>query len=138
MMLSQLFDGAEIRGVHRLSGGASRETWRFEADGRPLILQRQRAGDERDMLIEAGVVRAAGRAGAPVPELLEARRRDDGMAFMVLEAIDGETIARKILRDEEFAAARPHLVADFGAALAKIHALDVGSVAGLQRTDQAE
>ena len=47
MMLSQLFDGAEIRGVHRLSGGASRETWRFEADGRPLILQRQRAGDER-------------------------------------------------------------------------------------------
>lgn len=138
MMLSQLFDGAEIRGVHRLSGGASRETWRFEADGRPLILQRQRAGDERDMLIEAGVVRAAGRGGAPVPELLEARRRDDGMAFMVLEAIDGETIARKILRDEEFAAARPHLVADFGAALAKIHALDVDSIAGLQRTDQVE
>ncbi len=137
-MLSQLFDGAEIRGVHRLSGGASRETWRFEADGRPLILQRQRAGDERDMLIEAGVVRAAGRGGAPVPELLEARRRDDGMAFMVLEAIDGETIARKILRDDEFADARPHLVADFGAALAQIHALDVDTIAGLQRTDQVE
>ena len=48
-MLSQLFDGAEIHGLHRLSGGASRETWRFEADGRPLILQRQRAvGDERE------------------------------------------------------------------------------------------
>ena len=59
MMLSQLFDGAEIRGVHRLSGGASRETWRFEADGRPLILQRQRSGDERDMLIEAGVLDAS-------------------------------------------------------------------------------
>ena len=137
-MLSQLLDDAEIQGLHRLSGGASRETWRFEADGRPLILQRQRAGDERDMLIEAGVVRAAGRGGAPVPELLDARRRDDGMAFMVLEAIDGETIARKILRDDEFATARPRLVADFGAALARIHALDVESIHGLLRTDQVE
>jgi len=137
-MLSQLLDGAEVHGLHRLSGGASRETWRFEADGRPLILQRQRAGDERDMLIEAGVVRAAGRGGAPVPELLDARRRDDGMAFMVLEAIDGETIARKILRDDEFATARPRLVADFGAALARIHALDVESIPGLLRTDQVE
>jgi aminoglycoside phosphotransferase (APT) family kinase protein len=137
-MLSQLLDGAEIHGLHRLSGGASRETWRFEADGRPLILQRQRAGDERDMLIEAGVVRAAGRGGAPVPELIEARRRDDGMAFMVLEAIDGETIARKILRDDEFATARPRLVADFGAALARIHALDVTTITGLQYNDQVE
>ncbi len=137
-MLSQLFDGAEIHGLHRLSGGASRETWRFEADGRPLILQRQRAGDERDMLIEAGVVRAAGRGGAPVPELLEARRRDDGVAFMVLEAIDGETIARKILRDDEFATARSRLVTDLGGALARIHALDVAGISGLQHTDQVE
>ena len=60
------------------------------------------------------------------------------MAFMVLEAIDGETIARKILRDDEFAAARPRLVADFGAALARIHALDVDSIAGLVYTDQLE
>lgn len=137
-MLSQLLDGAEIRGLHRLSGGASRETWRFEADGRALILQRQRAGDERDMLIEAGVVRAAAGSGAPVPELIDARRRDDGMAFMVLEAIDGETIARKILRDDEFASARPTLVADFGAALARIHALDPTTVTGLVETDQVE
>jgi aminoglycoside phosphotransferase (APT) family kinase protein len=137
-MLSQLLDGAEIQGLHRLSGGASRETWRFEADGRALILQRQRPGDARDMLIEAGVVRAAARGGAPVPALIDARRRDDGMAFMVLEAIDGETIARKIQRDDEFADARTHLVADFGAALASIHALDAGTITGLTQTDQVE
>lgn len=137
-MLSHLLGDAEIRDLQRLSGGASRETWRFSADGRPLILQRQRAGDERDMLIEAGVVRAAGRGGAPVPELIDARRRDDGTSFMVLEAIEGETIARKILRDDEFASARPRLVADFGTALAKIHALDVSSLSGLQAVDQIE
>ena len=137
-MLSQLLDDAEIHGLHRLSGGASRETWRFEADGRPLILQRQRAGDERDMLVEAGVVRAAAHGGAPVPELIDARRRDDGMAFMVLEAIDGETIARKILRDEEFAAARGRLVGDLGTALARIHGIDAEAIHGLHRTDQIE
>lgn len=135
-MLSQLLDGAVIDKLHRLSGGASRETWRFTADGRPLILQRQRAGDSRDMMIEASVVQAAGAGGAPVPALLEARRRDDGMAFMVLEAIEGESIARKILRDDEFAAARTALVADFGAALARIHSLDPAMAPGLEETDQ--
>ncbi|HSL74554.1 MAG TPA: phosphotransferase family protein [Ilumatobacteraceae bacterium] len=137
-MLSQLLDGAAIHGLHRLSGGASRETWRFEADSRPLILQRQRSGDGRDMLVEAGVVRAVGRSGAPVPELIDARRRDDGMSFMVLEAIEGETIARKILRDDDFATARARLVGDLGRALARIHAIDLEAVPGLQRTDQIE
>ena len=135
-MLSQLLDDAEIHDLHRLSGGASRETWRFTANGRALILQRQRAGDERDMLIEAGVVAAARRGGVPVPELIDARRRDDGMAFMVLEAIDGETIARKIQRDDAFASARPRLAEDFGHALAKIHALDPAQLPELEATDQ--
>ena len=135
-MLSQLLDGAEINDLHRLSGGASRETWRFSADGRSLILQRQRSGDQRNMLVEAGVVGAARRGGVPVPELLDARRRDDGMAFMVLEAIEGETIARKIQRDDEYAGARPRLATDFGHALAKIHALDPTQLNGLEETDQ--
>ena len=135
-MLSQLLDDAEIRDLHRLSGGASRETWRFTANDRALILQRQRSGDQRNMLIEAGVVRAARRGGVPVPELIDARRRDDGMAFMVLEAIDGETIARKIQRDDDYATARPRLAADFGNALAKIHALDTSGVEALEATDQ--
>jgi aminoglycoside phosphotransferase (APT) family kinase protein len=134
--LSQLLDGAEIHGLHRLSGGASRETWRFAADGRPLILQRQRSGDQRNMLVEAGVVSAARRGGVPVPELIDARRRDDGMAFMVLEAIDGETIARKIQRDDEYAPARMRLTSDFGEALARIHALDPSQIHGLEQTDQ--
>jgi len=135
-MLSQLLGDAEIHDLHRLSGGASRETWRFTADGRALILQRQRSGDQRDMLVEAGVVGAARRGGVPVPELLEARRRDDGMAFMVLEAIDGETIARKILRDDDYATAREQLPSDFGHALARVHALDPAGVDGLEETDQ--
>ncbi len=58
--LAAVVGAREITDLTRLSGGASRETWRFVADGRPLILQRQRSGDGRDMGIEAGVLRAAG------------------------------------------------------------------------------
>jgi aminoglycoside phosphotransferase (APT) family kinase protein len=136
-MLAQLL-GAEIHGLQRLSGGASRETWRFEADGRALILQRQRSGDERDMLVEAGVLRAAGGAGVPVPELVDARRRDDGTAFMVLEAVEGETIARKILRDDEYATARTRLVGDLAGALARLHRVALDALPELPHTDQVE
>ena len=134
--LSALLDGATISGLHRLSGGASRETWRFRADDRDLVVQRQRAGDERDMLVEAQVIEAAAAGGVPVPELLLARRFDDGSACMVLEAVPGETIARKILRDDAFATARSRLVADLGRALAGIHRLDPRTVPGLEPIDQ--
>ena len=133
--LSAALGGAAVSDLTRLSGGASRETWRFLADGVPRVVQRQRAGDQRDMMIEAGVVRAAGAAGVPVAELLAAERLDGG-AFMVLNAIDGETIARKILRDDEFAQARQSLPAQLGAALARVHDIDVDAVSGLDETDQ--
>lgn len=140
--LSEMLDGADVTDLRRLSGGASRETWRFIADGRALVLQRQRTGDVRDMLVEADVVRAAGAAGVPVARLIDARTDDGassgsaGMSMMVLEAVEGETIARKIQRDEEYADARRHLAADFGDALARIHQIDPTSVEGLVETDQ--
>lgn len=137
-MLSQAMGGAEITGLRRLSGGASRETWRFDADGRPLVLQRQRAGDDRDMLGEAAVVRAAHAGGVPVPLLLDARRRDDGVAFMISEEVDGETIARKLLRDDEFARAREVLVPQLGHAAARIHALDPEQLPHLAVQDEIE
>jgi aminoglycoside phosphotransferase (APT) family kinase protein len=133
--LSSVLDGALITDLRRLSGGASRETWRFLADGRPTIVQRQRAGDQRDMLIEADVVRAAAAAGVPVPELLAAERQPDGAAFMVLEAIEGETIARKILRDDDYRPARGNLVGDVGRALASIHAIEPASLPKLVEID---
>ncbi|MFZ9426667.1 MAG: phosphotransferase family protein [Ilumatobacteraceae bacterium] len=128
--------GASVTELSRLSGGASRETWRFVADGRPLILQRQRAGDTRDMSVEAAVLRAASRAAVPVPELLASGREEGGASFMVLSLVDGETIARKILRDDRFAVARGNLVSQFASALAAIHSIDAAEVPGLPTTDQ--
>src|SRR5438046_1946936 len=102
-MLRTALDATEITDLCRLSGGASRETWSFSADGDRLILQQQRAGavssSGTGMGAEAALLRAAATAGVPVAPL-----RYDGSAterpFIVSEAVDGETIARKILRDD--------------------------------------
>lgn len=141
--LADVLGAAEVRDLVRLSGGASRDTFRFEADGRPLILQRQRSGDVRDMGNEALVVRAAGAAGVPAAQVVasssDASSSDAsaiGSAFMVLTAVEGETIARKILRDDRFAHARRVLPAQLGAALAQLHAADTGGLGSLPTTDQ--
>ncbi len=128
----------EVTELARLSGGASRETFRFVADGRPLILQRQRGGDVRDMGVEANVLRAAFAAGVPVPELVASSTDVSavGSAFMVLTAVEGETIARKILRDEQFTHARTVLPEQFGRALAQLHTIDPDTVPGLAAQDQ--
>ena len=136
--LAGLLGATDVTDLTRLSGGASRETWRFVADGRPLVLQRQRPGAERAMAVEARLLRAAGAAGVPVPAVIAAD--DDpavlGAPFMVLSHVDGETIARKILRDHEFARARELLPTQLGRALATLHRIDPAAVPGLTGGDQ--
>ena len=136
--LAAVLGATDVCDLTRLSGGASRETWRFVADGRPLILQRQRSGDVRDMGVEAAVVRVAGTAGVPVPELIASSTDGSalGAAYMILTAIDGETIARKILRDDRFAKAREALPQQLGSALATLHSIDPAAVPGLAAVDQ--
>ena len=139
--LARVVGATGVSELTRLSGGASRETWRFEADGRRLVLQRQRSGDVRDMGIEAAVLRAAFDAGVRVPELVASGSHNDPnnplrASFMVLEHVDGETIARKLLRDERFGAAREVLVRDMARTLAALHAVDPSPIDGLPSVDQ--
>jgi aminoglycoside phosphotransferase (APT) family kinase protein len=58
--------------------------------------------------------------------------------FMIVRAIKGETIARKILRDDEFSAARPQLAAQIGTALAELHRIDPATIPGLEVEDQIQ
>ena len=136
--LAALLGANSVSDVSRLSGGASRDTFRFVADGRPLILQRQRAGDVRDMANEALVLRAARAGGVPVAELVAASSDPAllGGAFTVLAAVEGETIARKVLRDEQYADARVLLPAQLGAALAQLHSVDTAGLQSLPTIDQ--
>lgn len=131
--------GDEVTGLVRLSGGASRETWAFDAGGRPLILQRQRSADTTatPMATEAAALLAAGAAGVAVPALV-ADATDGaalGMPAFVVERRPGETIARRLLRDDEYAGVRPRVAARCGEILAAIHRVDPSPIPGLVDAD---
>src|SRR5262249_53158919 len=85
----------------------------------------------------AGARPAARTAGVPVPEVYdhgdEALGR--GRPYLLTERLDGETIPRRLLRDEAYAAARPRLAHRLGEVLARIHRVDPDSVPGLPRVD---
>jgi aminoglycoside phosphotransferase (APT) family kinase protein len=156
--LAAALGARDVRGLRRLSGGASRDTWAFDADGRPLILQRARPGGVASgpMATEVALLRAARAAGVPVPAVVLSGAEVDGdgaggrdggrdgdagplgRSWMVVERIEGETIPRRILRDAEFASARPLLTAQCGRALAAVHSIDRERVSGLDPTDQFE
>lgn len=129
-------DGATgIANLKRLSGGASQETWAFDATieggSVPLILRRAPGGrrDTRShapgLEIEAKLIVLAGEAGVAVPPVRFVLDEGDGIGQgFVMDRIPGETIARKILRDAEFDEARPRLARQCGEILAKLHKID--------------
>jgi aminoglycoside phosphotransferase (APT) family kinase protein len=134
--------GGEVDDLQRLSGGASRETWALTLDGEPLVLQRERPGGIRTgggMAAEADLIRAAGAEGVPVAEVVATGSGEDdglGAPWVVARRVEGETIPRRILRDDEFAGARDRLADQCGAALAAIHRVDPTSVTGLHEMEQ--
>lgn len=127
-----------LANMARLSGGASQETWSFDAIANgahiPLILRRSPGGAARvlgagsmavSLADEARTIEAARAIGAKAPEVRYVLRPEDGVGEgYVMTRISGETIARKILRDKEFDQIRPHLARQCGEILAKIHQVD--------------
>jgi aminoglycoside phosphotransferase (APT) family kinase protein len=124
-----------VEGLTRLSGGASRETWSFDAVGSGgertgLVLRRDPPGRPSEpgaMSREARVIEAARAAGLAVPQVLLSTGGPDlwGAAGLVMRRVAGETIARRILRDAAYRGARDVLVRQVGGFAAGLHALDV-------------
>ncbi|HKG17000.1 MAG TPA: phosphotransferase, partial [Solirubrobacteraceae bacterium] len=116
----------EIERLEPLQGGASRELWAFAAvlDGRrrELVLRRDPKGVEdppaRRRELEA--LAAAHRHGVPVPEPLWLHGDGTGL---VMARVQGETIPRRLLRDDRYAAARAGLTHQLAAAAAAVHAV---------------
>lgn len=136
--LARVMNATSIKNLQRLSGGASRETWRFRADDEDFVLQRVRPGTIGGFQVEPRVLSAAHHAGVPVAELVVdgAERTELQAPFMIVRAVEGETIARKILRDEKFDTARKVLTSQLGIAAAQLHQIDASSVPGLVADDQ--
>lgn len=124
----------EVRDLVRLSGGASRESWSFDAvhDGAvtELILRRAPAAISDaigpTMMLEAAAMREAARVGVPSPDVIFATADKEplGGSCIVMTRVAGESIARKILRDNEYAEARPKLASQCGEILGRLHTMD--------------
>ena len=138
--------GLEVRGVRRMPGGSSRETWAVEVgeDGgtaRRLVLRRDPPGaPSAGLALEAALLRAAAGAGVPVPALVTSGDAASpvGSAFVIVEHVEGETLPRHILRDVEAAGTGAALAAQCGRVLADIHAIAPASVPGLAGGDPLE
>jgi aminoglycoside phosphotransferase (APT) family kinase protein len=136
---------AGVTGLQRLSGGASQELWAFdlEAPGearRELILRRNPGGTVKrenaaGMETEARLIELAREAGAPAPAVAHVFTPDEGLGSgYVMARVPGETLARRILRDDQYAEARPRMAFQLGAAAARIHTVDPARAGALRQT----
>ena len=134
-----------VEGLQRLSGGASRVTWSFDAlreDGSrlPMIIREgpdlgNRDGESGQLscLSEYKLLRAVAAVNVPVPHAYFMLDPEDEVGFgYVMGRIEGETIPRKILRDDDYAGARPKLAAQCGEIAARIHSVNLSEVAFLK------
>ena len=123
--------GGPVPSVQRLSGGASQETWAFEAllggTAQPLILRRAPPGAElrgsgnAGLAAEAVLIRRAGAVGVPVPDVVAVLQPSDGLGDgFVMRRLRGETLGRRLA-----AAHRPALAWQCGAALARLHTINM-------------
>ena len=124
---------ARVSALRPLAGGASRESWAFDltqGDGRVehLVLRRDPAGRtlQGSRRQEFLILRAAAAAGVPVPAVRFCEEDASllGSPFFVMEFVAGETLARRLLRDAEYAPARAALPEQLAAALARIHGME--------------
>ncbi|CAJ1501306.1 phosphotransferase family protein [[Mycobacterium] kokjensenii] len=141
-VLTPVLGPVTVEGLRALTGGASRVTWSFDAvtaagERRPLIL---RTGPLEElyatMELEADAQRAAGSAGAPVPNVLLADNSPAalGNPYLICDLIDGETVVRRIERQLD-EAGRAQLLDQCAKALGAIHRADPAGVA-LSAEDQ--
>jgi aminoglycoside phosphotransferase (APT) family kinase protein len=138
-----------VANAARLSGGASQETWSFDivhpGGNIGAILRRAPPGygaapsRAAGLDAEAILMQRAHFAGVPSPRVLHVLQpRDELGTGFIMQRVEGETIPRKILRDVQFAEARPKLAHQVGAILAGIHALDIAQLPELRRMTAAK
>lgn len=138
--LKTIFPGSPdvaVSNLYRIPGGASRETWSFDAEwndngvraSEGFIIRRDPDASllvtERDL--EFNVMDAAYRHGVPVPRMrwLEPSGEWLSRPFFIMERIDGcEASPTKVLMDPRFIQSRTRISEQFIDILARIHAID--------------
>lgn len=115
----------EPSGLARLTGGATMESWRFEADGAGYVLRRAPSlafmeGRPYGHETEAAIIRAAHGAGVTAPEVVSVLEPEDGIGSgFVMRALPGTPDPRQILTME----APGRILGEVARDLARIHSL---------------
>ena len=144
--VASFYPGATgVTGAAKLSGGASQETWTFDivhpSGTIGAILRRAPPGygaspsrsHVAGLDAEAMLMQLAHDVGLPSPRVLHVLTPEEGLGRgFIMARVEGETIARKILRDAEFAQARLLLARQLGKIAAGIHGLSRAKLPNLR------
>jgi len=131
----------EVSNLEPLTGGASKEIWKFEVSNdkqSTKMILRRGSGIEGPLAIktadEARIQKEVIKVGAPVPIILAVSKNEEELGdSYIMNFVEGESIARKILRDNEYKKALPVLAYQCGEAIAKIHNVDVDNFSFLPK-----
>jgi aminoglycoside phosphotransferase (APT) family kinase protein len=114
--------GRRVESMYLLAGGASKEAWAVDAEGRALLVRRALGGVIHEATLsleqEFQVLEAAAEAGVKVPEPVAYLGELGGREAFAMERVEGETIGRRIARNPP-----PGLETQLADELAKIHAI---------------
>jgi len=131
----------KVSNLEPLTGGASKEIWKFEVSkdkqSTKMILRRG-SGIEGPLAIktadEARIQKEVIKVGAPVPTILAVSKNEEELGdSYIMNFVEGESIARKILRDKEYKKALPVLAYQCGEAIARIHNVDIDNFSFLPK-----
>jgi aminoglycoside phosphotransferase (APT) family kinase protein len=127
----------EVSHAALLPGGASKEAWAVDVDGRELLVRRAAVGVIHQATLpleqEFEVIRAAHEAGVKVPRPIAYYPDLGGREAFAMERVRGETIGRRIVRNPP-----PRLALDMADEAAKIHAIRPERVPFLDAADPVE
>ena len=129
----------KIKQLIPLTGGASADINRIILTNDDELIVRRTLSQEKSVMaipkiLEAKIQKVVKKNGAPVPAIIfEFSEGEEIGEGYVMEAIPGETIPRKILRDKKFASAREKLPFEIGKSLAKIHQTQLDDLKALDQ-----
>ena len=129
----------KIKQLIPLTGGASADINRIILANEDELIVRRTLSQEKSVMaipkiLEAKIQKIVKKNGAPVPAIIfEFSEGEEIGEGYVMEAIPGETIPRKILRDVKFATAREKLPFEIGKSLAKIHQTQLNDLKALDQ-----
>lgn len=130
-VVRRFIPNASISGLRKLTGGASQQTWSFDAESadgvEPLILRQAQTWsspqqESLPLALEAALIRRVGESGVPVPRVRYVLEPDDrlGEGF-IMERVEGEALPQRILNSPDYENVLPMLARQCGEILGRMH-----------------